>query len=179
MAEPDTPQRRARFVHHCATRAATPAGAAALRSGLGREPDECPTVHHIVGPFTTEHTHPEQLRPLYAIAALIGHNPDGAIPADSPGDFGASLARAPFSSDTTERYAHLLSRQSSETVCRYLTQVAIPLRTADVPVDFALLLRDLRAWPFQQQNIAARWLRSFYRYATTFDHTDDAAQETA
>ncbi|SDP96514.1 CRISPR system Cascade subunit CasB [Actinopolyspora xinjiangensis] len=159
-----------RFVTDIATQAtANPAVRTALRTGLGREPDQCHRMHAFVAPWLEEDSHPDKERVHYTIAALIAHAPETAVPTDedASGDLGESLARAAqhhvLASATTENYLHLVVRQNPGTLCRYLTTVVLSLRDTGIPVDFARLFDDAGRWPWQSRRIAKTWLQSYYR----------------
>lgn len=165
------------FVRHCVTVADTPAGRAQLRSALGRGPDTAHRVHNVIAPFTSDDDTEEQITPLYTVAALIGLSPNDAIPDETPGNLGNSLARSGLSTATSERHAHLLSRQTATGLPRHVTTVVRALRSGDTPVDFVQLLRDMGAWPWNSNRIAARWLRSYYRAELLTHNNDDDNDE--
>lgn len=148
---------------------------AALRSGLGRTVDRSDRMHKYLARWT-DSSRPHREAVHYTIAALIAHNPSGAIPTTPPGSIGASLARCTKLAVTTrEKSVHLLARQSAGQLCRMLTRIIVPLRTTEnlVNVDFALLLDDASGWPWQHQRTGRRWLQDYYRVAS--DTTDRAS----
>lgn len=159
----------ARFVDYIAELTHDTGIRAALRSGLGRPVDRSVRMHAYLARWT-DSSKPHQEAVRYTVAALIAHNPDGvrAAPSGSTGDIGASIARyTTLAPATRESSIHLLARQPASQLCRMLTRIVVPLRTADIDVDFVALLHDASRWPWQHTAIARRWLQSYYR-------TDDA-----
>lgn len=162
----------AEFVAFIADCCADTGSRAALRSGLGRSVDHATRLHRYLAPWTRS-DRPHEEATYYTIAALIAHNPDGAIPAESPGNIGASLARCrALVPRTRETSVHLLARQPASALCKTLTRVVLTLRTADTPVDFALLLDHTTAWPWRRQHLGRAWLQSFYRTLPPGDADD-------
>lgn len=159
-----------RFVAYVTERSEETAARAALRSGLGRTVDQATRLHAYIAPWTKSRQ-PHKEAVYYTIAALVAHTPEGAIPSESPGNIGASLARcSKLVIATREASMHLLARQPQAQLCRVLTRVVIQIRTADVAVDFAQLLDDASTWPWRQRQIARAWLQSFYRTLTPLDN---------
>ncbi|ANH93160.1 type I-E CRISPR-associated protein Cse2/CasB [Streptomyces sp. SAT1] len=62
-----------------------------------------------------------------------------------------------------ENRLHLMVRQDVEGLHRMLPSVVRLVSGAGVHVDHARLLRDLRAWPTYRDDVATRWLESYYR----------------
>ncbi|MEU6284807.1 type I-E CRISPR-associated protein Cse2/CasB [Streptomyces sp. NPDC047028] len=84
---------------------------------------------------------------------------------------GASFARAVAAragqagvrQDTAEARLNLLTRQSLDGLHRHLPGSVRLLRSHDIDIDFAVLLRDLAVWPQYSKAISRRWLQDFYR----------------
>lgn len=64
---------------------------------------------------------------------------------------------------TAEARLNLLTRQSVTGLHRHLPAAVRYLRSLDVPVDWAQLLRDLASWRRHHGRISRRWLQDFYR----------------
>ncbi|MER6869345.1 NUDIX domain-containing protein, partial [Amycolatopsis sp. NPDC000673] len=99
---------RLRFVAYIADCAGNPGSRADLRSGLNCPVERADRLHKYLAPWPRPgmpHTEAVQ----YTVASLIAHKPDGAIPAHSPGNIGASLARCTaLAAGTRETTMHLL-----------------------------------------------------------------------
>lgn len=155
-----------KFVNYVVDCSNDPGARAALRSGLARSVDQATRLHAYVAPWTKPER-PHQEAVFYTIAALIAHKPDGAIPAQSPGNLGASLARCEdIAAATREKSLHLVVRQPPAQLCLMLTRIVLQLRDNDTPVDFAQLLDDATYWHSHGQRIGRRWLQSYYRATT-------------
>ncbi|MGM1058935.1 type I-E CRISPR-associated protein Cse2/CasB [Saccharothrix sp. Mg75] len=151
--------------------ASNPEIRSALRSGLGKPVDRCDHMHgHLAHWLNAERggtrIDDHDQRCLYTIASLIAHTPEGAIPDVRPGNLGATLAvatrRGILAAATTARSVERLGKQPSETVCRSLVHIVVPLRSNRIPVDFTVLLEDLLAWPHSQHRVRKNWLQSYH-----------------
>ncbi|MFI6869230.1 type I-E CRISPR-associated protein Cse2/CasB [Nocardia sp. NPDC050406] len=155
----------ARFVGYITELAQDAGIRAALRSGLGRPVNRSDRMHAYLARWTdSDKPHQEAVR--YTVAALIAHNPIEVVSASrsGTGNIGASIARyGALAARTREASVHLLTRQPASQLCRMLTRVIVPLRTADVAVDFVVLLDDASRWPWRRTEIARRWLQAYYR----------------
>jgi CRISPR system Cascade subunit CasB len=163
---------------------------AALRSGLGRTPERAVRMHAVVAPWLPAGTAPATERAYYAVAALIAGGPrprtdpptrsQSVDQADGPavsfmtasgrrytGNLGAALARAAATEvldpGSAERYLHLLVRQRVDGLHRHLPRIVRRLQDRGVPIDWAQLLLDLAGWGARHDEIAKRWLQTFYR----------------
>ncbi|WP_432148930.1 type I-E CRISPR-associated protein Cse2/CasB [Streptomyces sp. bgisy029] len=62
-----------------------------------------------------------------------------------------------------EEKLHLMLRQDIDGLHRMLPSVVRLVSGAGVHIDYACLLRDLRAWPAYRDDVVTRWLESYYR----------------
>lgn len=69
--------------------------------------------------------------------------------------------------DGAESRLHLMVRQDIEGLHRMLPAVVRLVSGTGVRVDYACLLKDLRSWPRYRDEVATRWLESFYRTLRT------------
>lgn len=191
----DTENPRERFVRFVQQVCRRPGNRSALRSGLGRQPEQSPRMHALVAPWAPL-GRPDAERAYYTVAALIAAQPpaarddadgpertEGQEPESSAGapaavaerpcydNLGRTLAVAvtqkQMSADGTEKRLHLLTRQPVDGLHRHLPALVRHLRTDRVPVNWAQLLDDLSRWRFQRDQIAKRWLQSYYRTLPT------------
>lgn len=78
------------------------------------------------------------------------------------GDSFARLGRSPgWDSDRAGRRLTRLLAASSATLRERLRHAVTLLRSADVPVNWAMLARDVRLWDYEGQPVQRRWARSF------------------
>jgi CRISPR type I-E-associated protein CasB/Cse2 len=155
----------AQFVEHLVELTEDTGTRAALRSGLGRTVNQADRMHAYLARWTSS-SRPHEEAVYYTIAALIAHNPAGAVPAKPPGNIGASIACATkLAPVTREKSVHLLARQPAGQLCRMLTRIILPLRSGDEPtsVDFVRLVEEATRWPWRHQEIGREWLQAYYR----------------
>ena len=103
----------------------------------------------------------------YVVAAMFGaYHAAGPAPpgATGRGDLGAGLARLKqiTGSESTEgRFTALLNAHIDE-LPEHLRHAVSLLRSKDVGVDWARLLRDIRAWNAPTRWVQREWARSFW-----------------
>ncbi|WP_369185399.1 type I-E CRISPR-associated protein Cse2/CasB [Streptomyces sp. Y1] len=158
---------------------------AALSTGLGLPVERCHQMHGYLVPLLPEYLcidgrYRDDRSAHYLVAALIASRPPASregvretATADGPAaekrqrsDLGAWLARAAsergFKPDTAEQELHLISRQNVHALHRRLPVLTRRLQTKGVRVDWALLLDDLARWSRDREQIAARWMDSYF-----------------
>ncbi|MYV93089.1 type I-E CRISPR-associated protein Cse2/CasB, partial [Streptomyces sp. SID1034] len=90
-------------------------------------------------------------------------------------NLGASLAdavnRGLFKPGSAEADLHLMARQSSDSLHQRLPSLTQRILKGGVPLDWAVLLNDLAWWNHRRDQIATRWLESYFRVRTTEDDT--------
>nr|WSZ99237.1 type I-E CRISPR-associated protein Cse2/CasB [Streptomyces sp. NBC_00857] len=62
-----------------------------------------------------------------------------------------------------ESRLHLMTRQDVDGIHRMLPSVLRQLGSAEVPVDYARLLKDLTAWRWYRNSVTTDWLTDYYR----------------
>lgn len=166
--------RETRFVAAIQRVIRDPGTRAALRRGLGRPPGRAPQMHAVVAPWLPGDPQPAVERAYYAVAALMAHQPrtsagfgtDAEEPEASP-NLGASFAEAVrtgrMREDTSAARLHLLCRQGVDGLHRHLPRAVTQLQVAGVRIAWERLLKDLATWDRDRDEIAKRWLQSYYR----------------
>ncbi|ACU96433.1 type I-E CRISPR-associated protein Cse2/CasB [Saccharomonospora viridis] len=161
----------AKFVQHIVDRCDDLGVRADLRSGVAIPIDRAPRMHAHVARWTRD-DYPYETAARYTVAALIAYKPEGAIPDESPGNLGASLALAThLVADTRERLLHMVTSQPPSRMPVTVARVVAQLRDGEIPVDFVRLCDDLNAWPWRRRDITRRWMQSYYRH--TIPTNDD------
>ncbi|MDH6139870.1 MULTISPECIES: type I-E CRISPR-associated protein Cse2/CasB [Kitasatospora] len=148
-----------------------------LETGLGLPVERCHRMHRHLIPLLPERLHPDDRRAHYATAALIAsrppaaRRPTAAEEATAPAhrrrlDLGACLAHAVrdgvFKPESAERDLHLLSRQNLPALHERLPALARRLQGKRIRVDWDRLLDDLAWWSRDYEQIAARWMDSYF-----------------
>ncbi|WP_063771015.1 type I-E CRISPR-associated protein Cse2/CasB [Streptacidiphilus neutrinimicus] len=172
---------------------------AQLRSGLGRPVERCTYLHRYLVPWTSESTHPDTKRALYAVAALIAARPRSAREADAQAKAAAAIVTEGTGSGnagqgtgrgwqrrptlgsslglavragvlkpaSAEGDLHLMTRQSSDAIHPRLPALTRQLLAAGIPVDWAVLIRDLGSWNRERDRRATQWLEDYWRAVNT------------
>jgi CRISPR type I-E-associated protein CasB/Cse2 len=166
-----------RLVQHLHELATKKTAMADLRSGLRRDPAHSPRSHRYLVGFAPDGALRSQEIAVYATAALFAHHRDLPHVTGSLGDSLRLLKhKNRVSPEGVERRLQQLSRAAdTRALARQLPGVLALLSTADAPLSWAQLARDLSSWDRSAAQISRRWFRDFYRHdATTDTSTRDA-----
>lgn len=144
------------------------AAMAELRHSLGFAPGAYPPAYPYVERFVAAERHAQDASrlALYVVAGLYALHPrqGGRSLAAGLGE----LMRRRDGAGIEQRFIALLGADA-ENLAVYLRQVVSLLATGDLPLDYAVLLRDLHLWldpwidPERRDVVRQRWARDFYR----------------
>lgn len=118
------------------------------------------------------------------VAALYAvHDRDGA-PAHRVGGFSVGRAflklagggpKATAHESTERHFRRLLACDTLDDLASQLHRLAKRLEDAGVPLDYAILLRDLRLWRGNADGVKSSWAMHFWQAAETTSDQPDAA----
>ena len=154
---------------------------AALRRGLGKTPGAAAEAHRFVVPWLPPQAGVWEEDAYYLVASLFALHPvswrrDAENP--RPTDFGASmdrLAAATNRESVERRFTGLLNAHAAD-LAEHLRHAVAQLRSREVPVDWARLLRDVKSWNRGDCRVQRRWARSFWASSSPkTDNADNAA----
>ena len=141
------------------------AALAALRRGLGKEPGAAPEMHRHVVPRQPKDRLGQDL--YYLIAALFATH-QGSWKAQGTSDhgrsFGASMARlkeATKSESIERRFVALLNSHRDDLPAHLRHAVSL-LKSKEIPIDWPLLLYDLRSWDHPDRFVQRTWAGDFW-----------------
>lgn len=175
-SQDDKPER---FVEHLEKLEASQdrSALAALRRSLGKSPGQAAEAHrHVlwVGPPSWEEP------AYYLVAGLFALHP--ASWRKDEGDrqltnFGASFAwlKSKTDSDSIEKRFVALLDCHEDDLAEHLRHAVSLLRSKEIPVDWAQLLRDLRNWNHEDRFVQRRWARAFWGGNQADQQTDHEA----
>jgi CRISPR system Cascade subunit CasB len=167
------------------------AALAALRRGLGKAPGEAPEMFPVLYARI-----PEEQLPLphweqptvFLVASLFALYPDAppwpeASRAPWQRNFGASLRQLAeqTDSDGPERRFVALLNSDDDDLPHHLRRIVSLLKSAKppVPVDWVLLIRDLRDWNYTDRRVQHHWASAFWGGRRVRETPDDPdADET-
>lgn len=151
---------------------------AALRRGLALEEDHLYELYCHLPPSFLARLSPNEERTYLIVAALFAHHP-ACYSEEELGvrhrDLGESLRllalakqakagpdeREPLPESLKRRVEALLASPRDE-LFGHLRQLISLLKTEEIPVDWAQLLRDLHDWEWPNYPVQWDWSRSFY-----------------
>lgn len=142
------------------------AALAALRRGLGKAAGEAAEVYPYVMPFLPADTGDRRQEAYFLVGSLFAWHPlswrDGAQGRSR--NLGASFARLAQqveSGSIEGRFVALLNSHRDD-LPQHLRHAVGLLRSRDVPVDWAQLLRDLQGWDWQSRSVQRAWASAFW-----------------
>lgn len=143
------------------------AALAALRRGLGKPPGTAPEMFPWVVPHLPDLGRRET-DDFFLIAALWGLHPED----ESTGNLGTTMRQISESrrgNDSLEkRFVALLNARRPDLSGRLRHAVSLA-KAAEVPVNWAQLLADLKAWDWEGHPVQRAWAGEFWRRELTPD----------
>ncbi|MBI2873705.1 MAG: type I-E CRISPR-associated protein Cse2/CasB [Firmicutes bacterium] len=146
---------------------------ATLRRGISGRPEVTFWLDRYIRPFIPSRATPWQERCYYLVAALFATH-QGTWPTDDTDErdrnLGASLAglvrresqRVHAESGGVERRFIALLSSHQDDLDVHLRHVISLLASRDVPVDWALLLCQIKHWDREDREVQRSWARSFW-----------------
>ena len=164
---PDSAWAFADYLHGLAA-AENRAALAALRRGLGKAPGEAAEAFPYVVPWIPSNATAREEEAYFLVASLFALHPLTWPADDGPAasrNLGASLARLAAQRESSEavegRFVALLNAHR-EDLPEHLRRIIALLKAAEIPVDWAGLLTDLRRWDLPQRPVQRSWAKSFW-----------------
>jgi CRISPR system Cascade subunit CasB len=144
------------------------AALAGLRRGLGKDPSEAFEAHRYIAGRLPENASDWQVRCHYLVAALFALHPETAPAGDGPRSLGAGMARVAANNraggESIERRFNALLASDREALPDHLRHAVQLLKGAEVPLDWARLLRDIQHWDAEGLRAPRYvWAREFWR----------------
>jgi len=141
---------------------------AALRRGLGKPPGTSPEMF----PYTVPRTQglpPWREDHFFLVAGLFALHPAAGI----EGNIGDTFARVKWARGSAEvedslekRFVALLNAHADD-LQNHLRHAVALAKTADVPLNWAQLLADLRQWGHPNHYVQREWARSYWQSRST------------
>lgn len=144
------------------------AALAALRRGLGKRPGEAAEMYPYVVRWLPAEAGRWREEAHYLVAALLAYHQVSWPTAEGDRgltNLGASfgrLAAAVVSDSVEKRFVALLSCDR-EDLPEHLRHGVALLKSKEVPVDWAQLLRDVQDWDREDRAVQRGWARAFWR----------------
>ena len=145
---------------------------ASLRRGLGKPPGTEAQMYPFVASRLPEDFSPREAEPYYLVAALYAWHQIGWEPTEDkrPTNFGASFARLAAcirqeigrDVPSLERHFVAILASDREDLPHRLRHAVGLLRSRAIPVDWAMLLHDLRYWETEDHRVQRAWGEAFW-----------------
>lgn len=142
------------------------AALASLRRGLRGRPSTTAELHRYVARWIPEEMSQREADAYYLVAALYASHPVNWE--TDPGrywrsNFGASFRRLRTDEgESAERRFVALLNSHRDDLPYHLRHAVSLLRSHDIPIDWAQLLRDIKSWGHPDRYVQTQWARSFW-----------------
>lgn len=136
------------------------AALAHLRRGLGRE-NAAEMFPYLAG-WTANLCRSEE-KAYFLVASLIGLYPTNSWKGDEKhNNLGKSLSFLQAESDSIEKRFVALLNADEEDLPNHLRQIVSLLKSKEAPVNWLQLLRDIRYWNNEKNNVQRSWAKGFW-----------------
>lgn len=152
---------------------------AALRRGLGREPWTVSALFPYVEPYLSGTPTRALEHASYLVAALFASHPAHWTRPEGdtrPTNLGASFARIPERTDSTEQRFRALIACHADDLPEHLRHAVSLMKAKEVPIDWAQLWRDIQRWDTDERWVQRRWARAFWGAQPRADEQGDDPQ---
>lgn len=156
---------------------------AALRRGLGKSPGEAAEALRYVLPHMPRGATQWDEDAYFLTGTLFAlHQINWLADEDSLKDMsnlGASFARlnSKVEGDSVEKRFVALLNCHRDDLPTHLRHAVSLLKSKDVPIDWALLLRDVRKWNREDRGVQRRWARAFWSNSGEEEMPTDVTNE--
>jgi CRISPR system Cascade subunit CasB len=154
---------------------------AALRRGLGKPPGTTPEMYPFMERWLPQDSEAWRDDGFYTVAALFAFHQGSwrSAPERQPTNMGASFARLAMTTDSEsieKRFVALLNCHREDLHVHLRHAVGL-LKSKEVPVDWAQLLADVRAWSWEKRPVQRAWAKAFWAQGGRGETVAAAAQE--
>ena len=155
-----TYQRDDKFISYLEGLREDRAALAALRRGLGQPPGTQPQMYPYVERFLHDQNRYLE-KPYYLLASLFAYHPDPGGTGNMGNHFLQTCDRNADNAAIERRFTALLAAHA-EDLHFYLRQAVSFLKSKDMHVNWAQLLKDLRGWNHPDSYVQHAWARAFW-----------------
>lgn len=134
------------------------AALAALRAGLRGRPEDNFQAARYVYPWLPPELYEQGVKNAFLIGALYALHP---LPGGS-GSLGASVGRMKSKSSSIEKRMLALVDADRRALGTHLRHMVALLKSADIPIDWLKLLKDVSSWSNPERRVQRKWVRDFY-----------------
>ena len=136
------------------------AALANLRRGLGKKAWTATEMFPYIAPFLRS-SYPSEENAYFLVASLVGLNPDAK---KTDGNLGFSIfqAQAEDKSKGIEKRFVALLNSDEEDLPSHLRLIISLLKSKEKPINWLLLLKDIKNWNNEKTNVRRNWARSFW-----------------
>ncbi len=143
------------------------AALAHLRRGLGKDSGNATEMFpYILG--WTANLYPKDENAYFLVASLIGLYPTNSWKSDEKyNNLGKSLSFLKDESESIEKRFVALLNSDFEDLPNHLRQIISLLKSKEAPINWLLLLKDIKFWEHENRNVQRQWAKGFWGNSTT------------
>lgn len=134
---------------------------AELRRGLGHKPGTVAEAYRHIVPWLPQNCDDWKEKPYYLVATLFSMHPQSGGAGISLGEALRRVKAETKSESIEARFVALLNAHP-EDVAEHLRHAISLIRSKNIPIDWGLLLRDLRHFRNESAWIQKQWAKDFW-----------------
>lgn len=138
------------------------AALAHLRRGLGKETGTAMEMFPYVSSWTKNFYRDEE-NAYFLVASLIGLYPTMTWKKENKyNNLGKSISFLKAESDSIEKRFTVLLNANEEDLSNHLRQIIGLLKSKDAPINWLLLLKDIKNWSHEDKFVQRNWAKGFW-----------------
>ena len=149
-----------------------------LRRGLGKEAGTAMEMFPYIARFVqTKYRNEENA--YFLVASLFGLYPTNSWKSDEKyNNLGKSLSFLKDESDSIEKRFTALLNSDEEDLPNHLRQIISLLKSKEAPINWYLLLKDIKGWSYENRSVQRNWAKGFWgNTSTNTENTEKGEQK--
>ena len=146
-----------------------------LRRGLGKEAGTAMEMFPYIARFVQTKYRSEE-NAYFLVASLFGLYPTNSWKSDEKfNNLGKSLSFLKDESDSIEKRFVALLNSDEEDLPNHLRQIVSLLKSKESPINWFLLLKDIKSWSHEDRFVQRNWAKGFWGNST--ENTEKGEQK--
>ncbi len=149
-----------------------------LRRGLGKEAGTAMEMFPYIARFVQTKFRSEE-NAYFLVASLFGLYPTNSWKSDEKfNNLGKSLSFLKEESDSIEKRFVALLNSDDEDLPNHLRQIVSLLKSKEAPINWYLLLKDIKGWSYENRSVQRNWAKGFWgNTSTNTENTEKGEQK--
>jgi CRISPR system Cascade subunit CasB len=138
-----------------------------LRRGLGKTSATATEMFPYISGWTANISRRDE-NAFFLVASMIGLYPTNSWKSDEKyNNLGKSLSFLKDESDSIEKRFVALLNSDEEDLPNHLRQIISLLKSKEAPINWYLLLKDIKSWSHEDRFVQRNWAKGFWGNTTT------------